>query len=344
MLWSNQNYVTKLKNVKHHLEKVKLLLNLNYDTLHHTILFGPVGSGKKTIAKLLVQNMVTKKYKIKKFKYEKHIINIKYNNITYEYSFLKNNYVYIIDVAILGKKKHVFIEKFIKTFIKTENIYTKQFNVLLFLNMELLDKKSMEQLNIYMEKYIKTCRFIFVSNKPSFFRRLKHNFISICLGKINDKEIISILKNVYKQEKKQNKQIITLKKHMLEQIIKKNNNKIADCINDIQIVCEFGYEYMDKETYHEIFFKNIHAMLKKKSFRNLKIIRNYLYNYTIREPNISEVLIKLVMYLYKQKYFKMDNFNGYMCKLIENYTKAYNYENKTLFICVELFIMDLLLV
>lgn len=138
------------------------IINYASKSLAHTIFFGGYGTGKNTLAKLLI----AKHFNIQlSHLYKKSFIHFAFNEE--EYKFIKSNYHFEINVQNIQKQNQGIIPEFILDLSKTVNIYTNKYKIIILNNAEYLSRNIQHQLRRMMEMYNSSCRLIFITHNLS---------------------------------------------------------------------------------------------------------------------------------------------------------------------------------
>ena len=172
--------------------------------------------------------------------------------------------------------------------------------------------------------------------------KIKQFYLPLRIPQIEQKKLINILISIYKKEQKKTPTLHKLTKGDIENIVDSCNGNLSDCIAKLQVCSENIKSELLIQDKKKEFAENIYKLIHKKSIKYIPSLREYIYTYTIREQCFHPYLIYLLVYLDKKNYFK-ENKLHIIQDLLKKYCNAYNYENKTLFISVELFIINLLL-
>ena len=131
----------------------------------HLLFYGPPGSGKKTIIRLLLEKIYDKNVnKIKKVSYSIE----GYSNTQLEVEIEQSNYHIIIRPNNSGLDKYL-VQEIIKEYGKLVNVFKtrKKFKVVIIDSIDNLSALAQASLRCTMEKYAHSCKFILLGNQVS---------------------------------------------------------------------------------------------------------------------------------------------------------------------------------
>ena len=165
-----------------------------YNQLPNLLIYGPHGSGKKTLIKLLLEDIFNKDINvIKKVKYQ----ITGYGNSSAEVEVEQSNYHLIIEPSNSGLDKyliHEIVKDYAQQTILNINNCKTPFRIVLINNIDNLSYYAQTSLRCTMEKYHKTCKFILYGYQSS---KIIEPLISRCLNiRVpcpKNKELLSIL-------------------------------------------------------------------------------------------------------------------------------------------------------
>ena len=138
----------KFKNIIAFFNKV------NYNNLPNILIYGEEGSCKKTLIYLFFKNI------------NKNKLNLEYkiNNKVINYMIYYLKYYIEIDLSQLENYKKYILINFIKEINSTKKISDNFNKIIIIHNIHLLNIDDQFILRKIIEKYIKICRFILISN------------------------------------------------------------------------------------------------------------------------------------------------------------------------------------
>ena len=139
--------------------------NSAFVDMPHLLFYGPPGSGKKTIIRLLLEKIYDKNVnKIKKVSYSIE----GYSNTKLEVEIEQSNYHIIIRPNNSGLDKYL-VQEIIKEYGKLVNVFKtrKKFKVVIIDSIDNLSVLAQASLRCTMEKYAHSCKFILLGNQVS---------------------------------------------------------------------------------------------------------------------------------------------------------------------------------
>lgn len=253
MLLCDKYAPKNINNLTFHQDIISRLLRMSKDNaIPHLILYGPDGSGKKTIVRMLLENIFDKS--INNTIETTYVVNGSGN--TTQDILIKQSAYHIVIEPNNNNFDRYLIQNVVKEYAKRIPLdvfqTSKLFKVVLINDVENLSYYAQMSLRRTMEKYSKTCRFIMLCNSISkLIEPLRSRSLCIRIPSPTECEIINTLLIICHDEKYQ----LTLKnlslilhncnrniKHaiwMLE-CLKRNlsitnsfNNNITEIINKI---------------------------------------------------------------------------------------------------------------
>jgi len=282
-----------------HQDILKKMCEMNIDNaIPHIILYGSNGSGKKTLARMFLENIYGKNINI--MSNIKYVINGSGNTST--------------DVQIKQSAYHIVInpnnnnfDRYLIQNIVTEyarripmDIYktSKTFKVVLINDVENLSYYAQMSLRRTMEKYSRTCRFLMICNSYSkLIEPLRSRCVCIRVPPPTDGEICRTLINICYYEK------YKLSSDNLINIINQSNKNIKyavwmlECtINNIPIENNF-----------DTIILNIIELIFKKDLQYVSDIRILLYDIMTINFNGSEIINAIMIKLCKYNKNKSKN-------------------------------------
>jgi len=311
---------------------ISFFQNINYSNLPNILIYGEEGSCKKTLIYIFFKNVP--KYKLK--------LEYKINNKTINYMIYHSKYYIEIDLSQLENYKKYILINFIKEINSTKRISDNNNKIIIIHNIHLLNIDDQFILRKIIEKNIKICRFILISNTinnliepiksrcfliktPGFTK----SFVKKKINLIIKKEKIKINnKNLNKLLDISNK---NLKKSFLELDFYLNLQKY-DKQNDYFEIKDNNLEMIIKKLYILIRKKKLDYVMIDDLIYILLIDYNISYNkiikiiFKISENNLKndETLFKIIdlNYEYNKKIVHSNNknktiiyFQSYLYKL-----------------------------
>ena len=185
-----------------HVDEVNNLLSMNTNAIPHIILYGSAGSGKRTIARFVLENL-----------YDDSINKL--TDIVYTISGSGNT---LTDIVIKQSPYHIVIESNNNNFDKylIQNIVkeyaqripmnvfqtNKPFKIVLINDVDNLSYHAQMSLRRTMEKYSKTCRFLMICNAMSrLIDPLKSRCVCVRITSPSNSEIIQTILKICYHEK-----------------------------------------------------------------------------------------------------------------------------------------------
>ena len=267
-------------------------------SIPHLILYGPSGSGKQTISRLLLEK----------------IFDRSVNNITDTIYTIAGCGSTQTDISIKESPHHIIIEPnnnnfdkyLIQTVVKTyantipffNNVYNtkKNFKIVLIKNIDNLSFYAQMSLRRTMEKYSSTCRFLILCDAISkVIEPLKSRCVCVKICSPSNQDIIKTLLKISLNEN------INISLYDLNKIITRSNNNIKHAIWLLECVKR---NLSPSNTYIETIDKIIELILKK-DFKNCMDIRKLLYNILITNISGSTIIQDIMVSLCKKKNISM---------------------------------------
>jgi len=194
---SDKELITLMKNYINPLEtnfNTVIKESTYYNQLPNLLIYGPRGSGKKTLIKLLLEDIFNKDINnIKKVKYQ----ITGYGNSSAEVEVEQSNYHLIIEPSNSGLDKyliHEIVKEYAQQTILNVNNCKTPFRVVLINNIDNLSYYAQTSLRCTMEKYHKTCKFILYGYQSSkIIEPLRSRCLNVRIPCPTNKELLSIL-------------------------------------------------------------------------------------------------------------------------------------------------------
>lgn len=302
-------YIPKnIKETHFHKELFNILEIMSKDeSIPHLIFYGPDGSGKKIIIKLLLELL-----------YDNDINNTTLNNYTIVGSGNKIN-----TITIKQSNYHIVIEPNNNNFDKylitdLVKIYAKKvplnifkskrtFKTVLINNIDNMSYYAQTALRRTMEKYSKTCRFIMWCHSLS---KVIDPLKSRCLCfKVPAPNISDIFSFIFKISIAEN---MNLNFNKLCNIAEQSNGNIKKALWILQLL---KYN-INSETEYEKSLVNLVNIIMKQDLNKINEIRTILYNMMITNFDGIKILSDILMEILKK------NLNETIkCKIINNAAK-----------------------
>ena len=195
-----------------------------YVGLHNLFIYGPPGSGKKTLIRLLLEDIYNKS--INNTNKVVHQI-VGYGNSTEEKEIEQSNYHMIIEPENNGLDKYV-MQEIVGDYAKyaplmIDNCNTP-FKIVLINNVDNLSQYAQKALRCTIEKYYKTCKFILCGYQASkVIKALRSRCHNIRVPRPSWQEINNIIFEISVKEgfmisPEHQKQIVTLSKRNIKTV------------------------------------------------------------------------------------------------------------------------------
>jgi len=289
----NEDIMRQLKNIS------------KYKNIPNIILYGNIGSGKKTLVNLFL-----------KYVYNDDIFNLNYRIIDNGQNKKEINYKYSPYHMILNFVKNFgydkcVIQELIKTYaasiLPPDNRTNKTFKTVFIQNIENLSYYAQMSLRRTMERYSNQCKFIFTTDAiNNIIEPLKSRCICIRVPNPSNHNLKLVLNNIYFNETK------NINTHLIDYITSHSNHNIKNSILllnlYLNITSSLGYNNFINSNinFHDVIFKYtfdsfinevVDNILKKNlywSYNNVSKIYNIIIS-NINPNNIfNSILIKLI--------------------------------------------------
>lgn len=270
------------KDIKYHPNICNDFKNLAKNVeLQNMILYGPPGSGKKTICKAYLNEI-----------FGSGIYNVQtatINEINTKVEYIYSNFHIEIDLSLYKGNEKIILHKFIKSYASTLHIGTQTQKIIVFLNAHLINKPVYNMLRKILEITTHTARYIFIAHSLSAIPSpILSRLFLMRFPMITHKEAITVLKVISKKEN-----IVTNNKYLTKVI--KNSYKIKNYINLHDIIHFFQLSYKDKNNYVKI----KHSEHKTLDYL-IKLIKHGKNNILLFNK-IREIIIERYINLYPSK-------------------------------------------
>ena len=255
------------KNIAHRI--------LNQSGLFNTVLYGPRGVGKFTLARKMINHYFNDyNFRIK----SDTVFDNKINQSKYHYELFVTNYNY--------KDKQSFL-KTLDEFSSNKNVSNGENNVIIIKNADLLSRNNLLILKKFSERNDKFVTFILTVKNYSKLRSVLGSFFSTRVPVSNESVIID-----YLRDKLTEKKILGLGVQELSKIIKNNDFNLTGIYIDSEILVMKNNLPEEK---NQIKFKNEINKFTKRIVNNIFAIdyeelRNNIYELTCRNIEKSEII------------------------------------------------------
>ena len=274
----------------------------NINIIPNTIIYGEDGCGKYTLMNLWLSNIFGKEiYNIKKT-----IMEYKTTNKVLELNIFYSNYHYIVNPSLYGIYDKSFLQNFINDVSNTSNVSksiegTKLYKIIVIQNAEQLTLNAQNSLRSTIEKYINTCRFIFLSKS---LNKIIEPIISRCMcikiPRPSKEYVLNILtKTCAINNIKYNKKYFINDNTTLTDICNYTDNNIKKATNILEICL------LDKDNkncdYDEFncTINNIVSLMLKKNIFLIHDIRNELFKLLVSCQKSNVIFKKILIGIIK---------------------------------------------
>jgi replication factor C subunit 3/5 len=283
-----------IEDVKFHKDIIDMLKIMSEDdSIPHLILYGPEGSGKKTIMKLLLEMM-----------YDKSINKL--DDITYkvcgsgnkatEVIVKQSNYHIIIEPNNNNFDRYL-IQDIVKEYARRKplNVFSvkKEFKTVLINNVDNLSYYAQTSLRRMMEQYSHTCRFIMVCRSLSrVIEPLCSRCICVRVNSPSDGEMFKIVYDVSTKEK------MNLDLETYTNIIENARGNIKIALWQLQN-CQYnlGKKKQYFETAYHDTINDIVNLILELELEKIIDIRNLVYNIMITNIDGTQIMRDLLLKL-----------------------------------------------
>jgi replication factor C subunit 3/5 len=282
-------------NSQFHNDVLDMLEIMSKDNaIPHLILYGPNGSGKKTIINIFLEMLFGKNvHHTKDISYEivssggkKTIEKVRQSNYHIEINPKGTNY------------DRYLIHDIVKEYAKSKSLNTifeknKQFKLVLINDIDNLSPGAQMALRRTMEIYSDKCRFImWCTSLSKLIKELQSRCIKQRIPAPLDNDIF---KYIFKIAMKEN---INISLDTFSSIVIKANGNIKEALWDLQFL-KFGYS---KSTEYFKTLDDMVALILEAKLENIRNIRELFFNLTITNYTGTDILRDLVDKIYVSPY------------------------------------------
>lgn len=251
------------------------------DDIPHMIIHGPNGSGRKTFAHLYVKE----KYNRPNILMRKQKMDIKYASKNIEFNLIYSNYHHLIDPSTYGVYDRIITQGFFKNILQFPPIAGIKYRIIIVENADRLTHEAQQSLRRTLEKYVDTCRFIFLINQESILiDPLLSRCVQFRLSAPTKQTILNTLKNIANEEN------IKFINERLWDICKYSQRDINLAINTLQHISLYNPScltqkrpiefrlFFDKDIYFDDIVELLWSSKKQKDLMVISEIREKLYD------------------------------------------------------------------
>ena len=280
-----EDTITKLKNIA------------SIDTFHNLLLYGPGGSGKYTMAMMVLQQIYGNDV------YNKSLMKFKFNINGNEKEIDIFNSIYHYEIYLSDNNSYdkLIIIELLKKLSETRNVISNGFSIVVIKNAHYLTDDIFNALKNINEKYYENCKFILLANTLTNVSRLQFGFFFFVRMPMVS---ATVLANHFQDLCKNEKIKITLPQ--INTIIKKNGHNLNRIYIEMDLMLQNG-EYFVYTT--EVVNKCDHIieLINTKNIANISAIRKELYNLTSINIDKGEFITYIFNY-YITKIADKNNF------------------------------------
>ncbi|RHY08730.1 hypothetical protein DYB35_005581 [Aphanomyces astaci] len=203
MLWVDAHRPTSLDRLDFHPDISERLKRLaSSEDLPHLLIYGPSGAGKKTRVMALLRelygpNALKTRLEHKTFKHPSKSTKVEITTVA-------SNYHIEMNPSDVGNDDKLVVQELIKEIAMyrlADTNATKNFKVVVLVEVDSLSKNAQHALRRTMEKYTASCRLILCCNSPSkVIDPLRSRCLGIRIGAPTHNEITRVLEKVCEKE------------------------------------------------------------------------------------------------------------------------------------------------
>lgn len=297
-------YIPKsIDDMHFHSDTLLKLANMSKDdNIPNLILYGPEGSGKKTIINMFLEMI-----------YDSSVRNIKEDIITVskpsapektkksgtiskskaiQVIVPHSNYHIVIELAKNASDKYM-IQGVIKKYSvhKPMEIYNikRVFKTIVIPNADELPEQTQKFLRRTMEKYSKTCRYILCCKRLSgLIKPIQSRCYIMAIPRPQNMEIKNFVKFLSKSEK------IEISKDKIKEIVKKADGNIK---KSIQLLEFHQHGITDTKNSYEQLVEEIVNILLQAKIENITKVKDMLYHMMITNFTCAKILSDVILAL-----------------------------------------------
>jgi replication factor C subunit 3/5 len=273
-------------NAYFHNDIYNILTKISEDNgMPHIILYGPEGSGKKTLVKIFLEMLFDEDvHKVKEVPYK---VVGSGNKITIE-KIKQSNYHIVIDPKNTNYDRYL-IHDIVKEYAKRKSLGVfktkKQFRVILINNIDNMSYYALTALRRTMERYNDKCRFIMWCNSLSkIIKPLQSRCICLGIPSPLPQDMFSYL---FKISVKEN---IKLSFEKYLEIVENSKGNIKTALWNLEFL-KTGYNF---NTNYNIIINNIIIAIFNYDLNDILKIRNMIFSLTITNCEGIDILRDLI--------------------------------------------------
>lgn len=310
MLWIEKYRPKELNSINTHHDITVLLKRFTLKTIPNLILYGSIGSNKKTLLFSLINNL----YKVYP-EFQKVTTELQINGSKIEISYLESNDIILINPSIYKNKDRIVVQNIIKKVAESKpitNFFANSshgYRLILIDQAENLTKDAQAALRITMEQYSSYFKiFMICTNINTIIEPIKSRSLLIRCRQFTEDEIITILETISIKEG------YKVSSDILKSIAINSNGDCSRAISILEIHCltvkptevkKLKIDLMNFKVEWEEKLDIIIQLIKESKAENMLRIRQLLYDIMIW--NIEPSLVLLKMHNLMQKAIKTSN-------------------------------------
>jgi replication factor C subunit 3/5 len=270
----------KLDDIRYHKEIANILKTLDINNLPHILMYGPHGSGKKTLLYSFLG--YDKKTRI--------IQRIKTSSKEIPFTMYRNKIYIELDIKEMGMYCKFIIRDILKNMAETRQVSNNLQKIIILHHCELLTIESQFILNKILELHSVNCKFILISNTiNNIMSSLQSNCLCLRVQCPSQEEIRNHIVEIIDKEKN-----INLSVTQLDKLLSDNHRNLKTAILQLEIcdLIKSQKASINKKKIQEI----VKLILKKRTtLTTISKITSFLYEF-IMDNNINSNYILLNIY------------------------------------------------
>jgi len=270
----------KLDDIRYHKEIANILKTLDINNLPHILMYGPHGSGKKTLLYSFLG--YDKKTRI--------IQRIKTSSKEIPFTMYRNKIYIELDIKEMGMYCKFIIRDILKNMAETRQVSNNLQKIIILHHCELLTIESQFILNKILELHSVNCKFILISNTiNNIMSSLQSNCLCLRVQCPSQEEIRNHIVEIINKENN-----INLSVTQLEKLLSDNHRNLKTAILQLEIcdLIKSQKASINKKKIQEI----VKLILKKRTtLTTISKITSFLYEF-IMDNNINSNYILLNIY------------------------------------------------
>lgn len=270
----------KLDDIRYHKTISNILKNINPNNIPHMLIYGPPGSGKKSILYSFLGYQ--KKVKVSK--------KIKTSSKEIPFTMYWTDTYVEFDVKEMGMYGKFIIRDIIQQFAGTRQIVdSKKHKIVILHHIEMLTVESQYILNKIIETNMINCKFILISNTlGNIITPLKSSCLPLRINALSNEQITEYLTEIINKSKK------NISDDQIKKIVKISNRNCKVAILKLET---YSLLRSHKITLNQTKLDNIIKLILKKriTLNVISKVTTFLYEF-IMDNNISSNYILLQIY------------------------------------------------